>query len=147
MRKDDVQFYGAMPNIACKNDMQLQSALLGPTSVAMKQELQSSKGSYAYPFFLDTGMNVETLASRRSGIKSSADWPVEWQTNVHGTHAQPFSHGSLTLLVDGQPYQVSMKVQPELDLPNVYGLGGLILRKFDLGLDFIHQKGCLLPMR
>lgn len=147
MRKDDVQLYGAMPNIACKNDMQLQSALLGPASVAMKQELQSSKGSYAYPFFLDTGMGVETFASRRSGVRSSADWPVTWQTTVSGAHAQTFDHGSLTLLVHGQPYPVSMTVHPQFDIPNVYGFGGFILRKFDLGLDFIHQKGCLLPMR
>ncbi len=40
---------------------------------------------------------------------------------------------------------LTMLVRPTLDLPNAYGLGSLILRDFDLGLDFAHSRGCLLP--
>ncbi len=142
---DDVRLYSASPNGACTNNLFVQSEPIGFMSMALQQQRRTASGSEAIRLFLDTGMNVETFATGRAGVTPPGGWSVDRIILPQGRRDVRVGHDHLTLLIDEHPHTLTTLVRPTLDLPNAYGLGALILRNFDLGLDFAHHTGCLLP--
>lgn len=142
---DDVRLYASPPKGVCTNNLIIQSEPMGFMTVALQQQRRTASGAETIRLFLDTGMNAETFATGLAGVTPPGGWSVEQWTNGVGRWDARVGHEHLTLLINGYPRRLTTVVRPTLDLPDAYGLGALILRDFDLGLDFAHHTGCLLP--
>lgn len=142
---EDVRLYTIPPPQTCPLDLRIQSDLLGPMTLAVRADRRTSIGLQSTQLFLDTGMNVESVAAAKAHLTPRDDWSTSHERMGTGDRVVLVGHDQLTLQIDGAPIKLSTRVRPTLNLPNAYGLGALLLQRYDLGLDFAHHRACLTP--
>ncbi len=140
---DDVRLYAPPPPHTCPLDLRIQSELLGLTTLAIRADRRTPIGLRPMQLFLDTGMGAQSVAAAKAHLTPRDGWSTTSMDQLQGLRTVTVGHDRLTLMLDGQSIELSTLVRPTLNLPNAYGLGALVLQRYDLGLDFAHHRACL----
>lgn len=144
---EDVRLYASPPPQTCPLDLRIQSELLGLTTIAIRADRRTPIGLRPTQLFLDTGMGAQSVAAAKAHLTPRDGLSTSRVRTGLGYQIVPVGHDRLTLQIDGRPMELDTHIRPTLNLPNAYGLGALMLRDFDLGLDFAHHRACLTPRK